>query len=188
MSGEDYRALANSPDLPLFNRALDGQYAPGSTFKPVVGLAGLETGATEWDTTINDQGWFRLPGQSRMYRDWTWRKGGGGGHGKVDLKRAIYRSTNVYFYDLAHRMGAEQLARFARQFGLGEPLLVDMPGAARGLLPDPAWKREALGQIWYPGDSVNFGIGQGHMLATPLQLAFMTSIIANSSATRVGGS
>ena len=178
LSAGVYRSLVRSPDKPLFNRALAGQYAPGSTFKPIVGLAGLQAGAADWDTTILDRGAYRLPGQDRVYRDWTWRKGGGGGHGEVDLRKAIYRSTNVYFYDLAHRMGVEPLAAFARRFGLGQDTDVDLPGAASGLMPDPEWKRRVRGEIWYPGDSVNLGIGQGNLLVTPLQLAAMTATIA----------
>ncbi len=95
--------------MPLFNRATSGQYAPGSTFKPTVAMCGLALGATNWERTISDHGFFRLPGQARIYRDWSWTKGNSGGQGIVDLTRAIYRSSNVYFYDLASRLDIDDL-------------------------------------------------------------------------------
>ena len=171
--------LASSIYLPLFNRAVNGQYAPGSTFKPVVGLAGISSGVTQWSETIEDKGWFQLPGQERVYRDWSWTKDDSGGQGQVDLNRAIYRSSNVYFYDLASRMEIGSLLEFASQFGLGRNVAVDIPEASTGLLPTPEWKRKAKNQPWYPGDSVNLGIGQGDLLATPMQMATVAAAIAN---------
>ncbi|MEZ5560869.1 MAG: penicillin-binding protein 2 [Pseudomonadales bacterium] len=179
MSDAQYRELSTSRKTPLFNRAVNGQYAPGSTFKPVVGLAALASGVTNWTEAIEDRGWFKLPGQDRIYRDWSWTVGNSGGQGHVDLHRAIYRSANVFFYDLATRMDIDDLARFARQFGLGSNVAVDIADASDGLVPDRIWKRGAKGEIWYPGDSVNMGIGQGNLLVTPLQLATMASAIAN---------
>ncbi|HSG89486.1 MAG TPA: penicillin-binding protein 2 [Pseudomonadales bacterium] len=173
-----YKALREDPDVPLFNRALRGQYAPGSTFKPFVGLAGLEYGETDWERTITDPGFYRLPGQSRQYRDWSWRPGGGG-QGVVDMYRAIYRSSNVYFYDLGVRLGVDRVAAFVRQFGFGSDFTVDVADAQKGLLPTPAWKEATRGEPWYPGDNVNLGIGQGDLLVTPLQLATAVSIIAS---------
>jgi penicillin-binding protein 2 len=105
MTGETYSALLNSRDKPLFNRAINGQYAPGSTFKPIVGLAGIASGETNWSEHIEDKGWFKLPNQERIYRDWSWTARNSGGQGVVNLNRAIYRSSNVYFYDLASRIG-----------------------------------------------------------------------------------
>ena len=174
-----YRALQRDPDTPLFNRAIRGQYAPGSTFKPFVALAGLYYGETDWEQTIEDPGYYRLPGQSRIYRDWTWRRGGGGGAGTVDLSRAIYRSNNTYFYDLGVRLGVDRVADFVRQFGFGADRAIDIPDAEPGLMPTSAWKEAARGEPWYPGDSVNLGIGQGDLLVTPLQLATAISTIAN---------
>lgn len=174
-----YRGLQRDPDTPLFNRAIRGQYAPGSTFKPYVALAGLHYGEADWESTIVDPGYFRLPGQSRIYRDWTWRRGGGGGAGVVDLHRAIYRSNNTFFYDLGSRLGVDRVASFVQQFGFGEDLSVDIPDAKPGLLPTSTWKEAVRGEPWYPGDSVNLGIGQGDLLVTPLQLATAVSIIAN---------
>lgn len=174
-----YRELIGSRDTPLFNRAINGQYSPGSTFKPLVGLAGISLGAISWSEQVVDRGSFRLPGQQRIYRDWSWTANNSGGQGVVDMHRAIYRSSNVYFYDVASRMDVDDLARFATAFGLGERTALDIPDASRGLMPNRAWKRGARGEPWYPGDSVNLGIGQGDLLVTPLQLATMTSVIAN---------
>ncbi|MAT83569.1 MAG: penicillin-binding protein 2 [Gammaproteobacteria bacterium] len=179
ISDEQYRSLVSSRDTPLFNRAINGQYAPGSTFKPIVGLAGLSLGVVGWDEEIVDQGWFRLPGQDRIYRDWSWTPDNSGGQGRVDLHRAIYRSSNVFFYDMATRMDIDDLSGFAAQFGLGQRLAVDVPETSPGLLPDRDWKRSARNLPWYPGDSVNIGIGQGDLLVTPLQLATVAATIAN---------
>ena len=179
MSSSQFSELSSSIYLPLFNRAVNGQYAPGSTFKPVVGLAGISSATTDWDETIEDKGWFKLPGQDRVYRDWSWTKDNSGGQGEVNLKRAIYRSSNVYFYDLASRMEVDSLLGFASQFGFGRNLALDIPQASSGLLPTPEWKRNVKNQPWYPGDSVNLGIGQGDLLATPLQMATVAATIAN---------
>ncbi|TDJ36977.1 MAG: penicillin-binding protein 2 [Gammaproteobacteria bacterium] len=179
ISNQQYQELANSRDTPLFNRAINGQYAPGSTFKPIVGLAGISLGLTSWDEQIDDHGWFKLPNQDRIYRDWSWRKNNSGGQGLVDLNRAIYRSSNVYFYNLVSRIDIDELAGFAAQFGIGQPTEVDIPETSRGLLPDRLWKYGAKGEVWYPGDSVNLGIGQGDLLVTPLQQAIFASVIAN---------
>ena len=179
MSSSQFRELTSSIYLPLFNRAVNGQYAPGSTFKPVVGLAGISSAITNWEETIEDKGWFKLPGQERVYRDWSWTKDNSGGQGEVNLNRAIYRSSNVYFYDLASRMEIGSLLGFAGQFGFGRNLALDIPEASSGLLPTPEWKRNVKNQPWYPGDSVNLGIGQGDLLATPLQMATVAATIAN---------
>lgn len=179
ISSEQYQSMVNSLQTPLFNRAVNGQYSPGSTFKPVVGLAGLTNGVISWDEEVEDYGWFKLPNQDRIYRDWSWRQGGGGGQGIVNLNRAIYRSSNIFFYDLATRLTIDQIGSFARQFGIGRQLTVDVADASSGLMPDPIWKQGVKGEVWYPGDNVNVGIGQGDVLVTPLQLATMTTVIAN---------
>ena len=179
IDAKHYRALLGSRDKPLVNRAINGQYAPGSTIKPILGLAGLAHGAVNWEEEIVDPGWFRLPGQSRLYRDWNWTPTNPGGQGIVNLNRAIYRSSNIFFYTLGSRLEANQLAGFIRQFGYGEVTSVDIDGAANGLVPDPAWKRGAKGEPWYPGDNVNIGIGQGDLLVTPLQTAAAAAILAN---------
>lgn len=179
ISADQYAALTSARETPLFNRAVNGTYAPGSTFKPVVGLAGIALGLTDWERTIEDHGWFRLPNQSRIYRDWSWKKNNSGGQGTVDLHRAIYRSSNVYFYELASRMQIEDFVAFVGQFGYGQVTAVDVADASAGLLPDPVWKRGVKGEPWYPGDNVNMGIGQGDLLATPLQLATVAAVLAN---------
>ena len=182
MTDEQFQELAGSRDTPLFNRAVNGQYAPGSTFKPVVGLAGLANGTIGWDDEIEDHGWFQLPGQNRIYRDWSWTKDDSGGQGMVNLNRGIYRSSNVFFYDLAHRLEVDRLSAFAAQFGYGQRTAIDIPDASAGLLPTRVWKQGAKGEVWYPGDTVNLGIGQGDLLATPLQLATVALVIANRGA------
>ena len=175
---EEYRLLAASADTPLFNRATRGTYAPGSTFKPVVALAGLSAGVTDWERTIIDTGEFRLPGQSRAYRDWSWTTNNAGGQGVVDLRKAIFRSSNVYFYQLGTRIGIDTLGEFASQFGFGTATALDVD-AAEGVLPTRIWKKAARGDNWYLGDTVNMSIGQGHLLVTPLQLATYAMVIAN---------
>ena len=174
-----YKELSEDRRMPLFNRATNGQYAPGSTFKPVVALCGLSLGVTNWDRTISDHGFFKLPGQARIYRDWSWTKGNSGGQGIVDLTRAIYRSSNVYFYELASRLDVNNFVKCASKFGYGRNTTVDVLDALQGRLPDPVWKRGAKGEPWYPGDTINMGVGQGDVLATPLQLATVATIIAN---------
>lgn len=177
---EHYQELASSRDTPLLNRATQGRYAPGSTFKPVVGLAALAMGLTDWERIIEDRGEFRMGG--RVRRDWNWRPGHAGGQGMVDLHRAIYRSSNVYFYELGARMPVDGLSSFAAQFGYGEVTALDVADADPGILPDSAWKVANKGERWYPGDTVNLAIGQGDLLVTPLQLATVATTIANRGA------
>jgi penicillin-binding protein 2 len=174
-----YKELSEDRQMPLFNRVTNGQYAPGSTFKPMVALCGLSLGATNWDRTITDHGFFKLPGQARLYRDWSWTKNNSGGQGIVDLTRAIYRSSNVYFYDLASRLEINDFVKCASKFGYGRNTSVDVLDALPGRLPDPVWKRGAKGEPWYPGDTINMGVGQGDVLATPLQMATVAALIAN---------
>ena len=176
---ESVFSLSSSQYVPLFNRATNGQYAPGSHFKPIVGLSGIADGKIAWEDEIEDRGAFQLPGQERVYRDWSWTKDNSGGQGMVDLRRAIYRSSNVYFYDLASRLPIKNLVDFAAEFGLGRNLALDIPSASEGLLPNPVWKQGAKGLPWYPGDSVNMGIGQGDLLATPMQMAVVAATLAN---------
>ncbi len=174
-----YAGLRDSIDVPLFNRALQGQYEPGSTIKPLIGLTGLVTGTVTEEATIEDPGWFRLPNDSRLHRDWNWTKSGLGGHGTVNIRKAIYRSCNVYFYTLAVQLGIDRIHDHLALFGFGRNTALDLPEARSGLLPSRAWKEEVRGVTWYPGDTVNIGIGQGDMLVTPLQLATAVAVIAN---------
>lgn len=175
ISFRDYRELNQSLDLPLFNRFLQGQYPPGSTLKPVIGLGGLHHGVITAEDTIYDPGYYRLRNDDRLYRDWK-----RSGHGaKVDLKQAIAESCDVYYYDLGFNMGIDLMHSFGTQFGLGEMTRVDLPSERRGLWPSREWKRGARGLPWFPGDSLNVAIGQGDALATPLQLAVVTATLAS---------
>ena len=144
----------------------------------MIGLAGLHTGFTDVNRAISDRGVYTLPGSSRLYRDWI-LKTTGGGHGRVDLKAAISQSCDTYFWDLGSRMGIDNISGFGAHFGLGNLTGIDIPNERKGLWPSREWKRAARREAWYPGDTVNISIGQGMMLATPLQLAVMASTIAN---------
>lgn len=175
ISTTNYNALRTSLDLPLFNRSLQGQYPPGSTLKPIIGLAGLEYGTVTPATTVNDPGWYSLPNDDHRYRDW---KRGGHGH-KVNFKMAMEQSCDVYYYDLAHRLGIDDMSVFAKKFGLGDYTGIDLPSERKGLVPSREWKRNYRQTAWYPGETLIAGIGQGYMLTTPLQLALSTAIIAN---------
>jgi penicillin-binding protein 2 len=172
---ENWKALNESPDRPLINRPLRGIYPPGSTFKPFVALAGLEAGRRAPPFSINDPGFFTLPGNTHRYRDWRPQ-----GHGIVDMRKAITISCDTFFYGLAHEMGIHAITDFVRHFGFGQRTGIDIRGELEGLLPTPEWKRRRWNQPWYPGETVIFGIGQGYMLATPMQLAQATSIFANN--------
>ncbi|HEX7043338.1 MAG TPA: penicillin-binding protein 2 [Burkholderiales bacterium] len=169
-----YRALLDDPDKPLINRALHGQYAPGSTIKAFFGLADLEAGSSiDMNRHVYCTGSFSLPGSSHQFRDWKRE-----GHGLVTRHEAIVQSCDVYFYRLAVALGPDRMADFLAPFGFGQETGIDLPEEKSGLLPSPAWKRKR-GQPWYPGDTVVAGIGQGLILVTPLQLAVATATIAN---------
>ncbi|MFM7784140.1 MAG: penicillin-binding protein 2, partial [Gammaproteobacteria bacterium] len=170
-----YAALRDSPDHPLINRAIQGLYPPGSTVKPMYALAGLHYALVTPESTVSDPGWYRLGGAGRRFRDW--KKSGHGG--AVDLAQAIVESCDVYFYDLAARMGMQRMHDFSIRFGFGSATGVDQSAERRGVMPSNAWKLGAIGQPWYPGETLSVGIGQGYMLATPMQLAVMTATIAN---------
>ncbi|MDT8386481.1 MAG: penicillin-binding protein 2 [Thiogranum sp.] len=170
---ETYQALRNDPEQPLFNRALRGQYPPGSTIKPFVGLGGLEQGTTTTHAHTFCPGFYQLPGQPRKYRDWK-----RGGHGTVDMRDSIAQSCDVYFYDLALSMGIDNLHSYLSQFGFGTRTGIDISGELPGLLPSRQWKRAAHGQVWFPGETLIAGIGQGFMLTTPIQLASGTATLA----------
>lgn len=171
---ENWKLLNESLDKPLINRPLRGVYPPGSTFKPFAALAGLENGKRKPPFSINDAGYFMLPRSSHRYRDWK-----PGGHGNVDMRRAITISCDTFFYGLAMELGIERLSNFVRHFGFGQKSGVDIAGEVGGLLPTPEWKMRRFKQPWYMGETVIVGIGQGYTLATPLQLAQATAILAN---------
>ena len=174
ISGEDYRAILNAPGRPLFNRAIQGGYGPGSTIKPFVALAGLEQGVVTPEKRVFSTGQYFLPGQDRPYHDWK-----PGGHGWVDLQGALEQSVNTYFYQLARDMGIDRMHDYLSQFGLGEKTGLDLLGENSGLLPSRQWKRGQFGLPWYPGETIIAGIGQGFNVATPVQLANSLSTLAN---------
>lgn len=178
ISTRDYSALRDSPDVPLFNRTVQGQYPPGSTVKPMIAMAGLEQGLIDPAYTVPDPGWYRLPGDRRRYRDWILRIRGTGHAPEVDMKMAIAESCDVYFYDLARRLTIDGLHDHLAHYGLGRRTGVDTTAERPGVLPSTAWKRAAMNQPWYPGETLSAGIGQGYMLTTPLQLAVATSVLA----------
>ena len=169
-----YADLLRSKDTPLLNRTLQGKYPPGSTIKPMLALGGLKLGVREPDTETWCPGWYSLGGSTRRYRDWKKQ-----GHGHLDMVNAISQSCDVYFYILARDMGIDWIHQTLTDFGFGKPTGIDIGGEATGLVPSTQWKREALGQPWYPGETLIAGIGQGATLVTPLQLAVATSVIAN---------
>jgi penicillin-binding protein 2 len=169
----NWRRLNESADRPMINRSLRGVYPPGSTFKPFVALAGLETGK-HMPPRIEDPGYFVLPNSTHRYRDWKV-----GGHGLVDIKRAITVSCDTFFYGLAIELGIEKLSTFVRHFGFGKRTGIDIRGESSGLLPTPEWKMRRYKEPWYKGDTVVVGIGQGYTLTTPMQLAYATAALAN---------
>jgi len=174
ISNRDYQALLNDLDRPLFNRAVTATYPPGSTIKMLMGLAGLDMDLIEADRRFFAGPYFSIPGHSHRYRDWRRY-----GHGWVDLDKSIAQSVDVFFYDLAYRMGIDEMHRYLTDFGLGVRTGIDLPGESRGLVPSRQWKRATRGEPWYPGETVIAGIGQGYMLGTALQLAQMTVTLAN---------
>jgi penicillin-binding protein 2 len=177
ISKADYARLNDRKTTPLFNRAL-GAYAPGSTIKPFLGLAALDTGLRTREYQISDPGYFRLDGHSHTYHDWTWWLNRSG-HDTVNLEKAIYQSCDIYFYDLATDMDIDVMHDFLARFGFGRNTTVDIPQARGGTLPSRKWKRENIGEPWYPGETVNSSIGQGFTQVTPLQLATATMLMAN---------
>jgi len=171
---ETWKELNESPARPMVNRVLRGIYPPGSTIKPFMALAALELGLRKSTDTIVDPGYFTLPNSRHQYRDWK-----SGGHGIVDLRKSISQSCDVYYYQLAADMGIDRMHNFLAQFGLGEKTGIDLDGESPGLLPSRDWKQRRWNKPWYPGETVIAGIGQGYNLATPLQLATATAMLAN---------
>ncbi|WP_263263840.1 penicillin-binding protein 2 [Pseudomonas sp. RIT-PI-S] len=174
ISYKQYTALRDSLDRPLFNRVLRGLYAPGSTIKPEVAVAGLDSGVITASTRVFDPGYYELPNYDHKYRNWN-----RSGDGWVDLYAAIMRSNDVYFYETAHRLGIDRLHDYLSRFGIGQKVSLDMFEEAPGLMPSEQWKRATRRQPWFPGETLILGIGQGYMQVTPLQLAQATSLIAS---------
>lgn len=173
ISSKEYSELRDSPDRPLFDRALRGHYPPGSTLKPFVALAGLELGVVDVHSKTYCPGWYSLPGSSHRYRCWK-----SYGHGMVDMKDAVSQSCDVYFYDLAHTLGIDRLHNFLDYFGFGHRSGIDLPNESEGLSPSSEWKRASRNQAWYPGETLISGIGQGFNQTTPVQLAHATATLA----------
>lgn len=177
ISRSEYAALSENEDKPLLNRALRGTYPSGSTIKPVIALAALTYHLVDPGKAEFCAGVFHLPGSRLLFRE-----GKGGRHGWLDLTHAIAKSCDVYFFGLAATVGAERIATFMAPFGYGDLTGIDISGEKPGLLPSPEWKKKAFkkpaDQVWFPGETVNFGIGQGYLLVTPLQLAHVASVLA----------
>lgn len=173
ISETNYQALLSNPKRPLFNRFLQGAYEPGSTIKPFLALAGLSEGAIDPNEEKFSRGFFELDGEGRRYRDWKRE-----GHGWVDLEKALAESVNVYFYELAMDLGIDRMSRELALFGFGQPTGIDLSGEGDGLLPTRRWKRAQFNEAWFPGETVITGIGQGFVVATPLQLAHATALLA----------
>ncbi len=177
LTDKQYAALENDPDKPLINRALRGAYPPGSTVKPYYALAALHYGVMTPDETIFCPGYYHLPGSSHLYHCWRHR-----GHGSISMRRAIEQSCDVYFYNVANKLGIQRMHDFMSAFGFGRLTGIDISGEKSGLMPSPAWKRhaykDAANQVWFPGETLIVGIGQGYMLATPLQLAHAVATLS----------
>lgn len=172
IKGDEWRALIKDRLRPLSNRAIQGQYPPGSTFKVVMAIAGLEEEAIQPDTKIFDPGFF--PFGNRNFRDWKKE-----GHGSVDLHKSLVESCDVYYYTLGTRLGIDKIAKWSRAFGLGEKSGALLDDEKSGLVPDTEWKRKRYRQPWYPGETPSVAIGQGYLTVTPLQLANMMAAVAN---------
>lgn len=177
ISRSDYLALTDNPDQPLFNRVLRGTYPPGSTIKPLMALAGLEYDVVKPENAIYCPGYFSLPNSRHRFRDWKRE-----GHGTVDMEEAVMQSCDVYFYRLANTLGIDRIHDAMNRIGFGIPTGIDIPGERGGIMPSPQWKKSAFSgreqQVWFPGETVIIGIGQGFWTATLLQLAKSTALLA----------
>ena len=174
---DDWEQLNNSPDRPMINRALNGAYPPGSTFKPFMALAALETGKRTANQTISDPGFFNFGGH-------TFRDDKKGGHGMVDMYKSIVQSCDTYYYMLANDLGIDAIARFMGPLGLGSKTGIDIDGESEGVLPSPEWKKRRFKrpeqQKWFAGETISIGIGQGYNAYTPIQLAQAMAVVANN--------
>lgn len=173
ISSNDYQTLLSNPLRPLFNRALQGGYEPGSTLKPFIALTALALQVVDADEVFVSTGEYRLPNSERSYRDWK-----RGGHGRVVLRDGIVQSVNTIFYELARRLGIDNLHDGLSQFGFGATVGVDLHGEFSGVLPSRAWKQAHFDEAWFPGETVISGIGQGYNVVTPLQLVHATAMLA----------
>ena len=179
ISSKAFDALIQDNDKPFFDRASQGRYSPASTIKPAIALFGIENNIIDWDFSIEDPGYFVLPEDQRVYRGW--RKGG---HGNVNLNKAIIVSSNTFFFSLAYKSDIDKLIEHLSNFGFGTKVCADCFNPDKGLLPNPEWKMNNLNFGWFKGDTVNLGVGQGYLSTTPLQLAYYTSILANKGTSK----
>ncbi|MFY0667118.1 penicillin-binding protein 2 [Alteromonas stellipolaris] len=174
ISRKNYAALLNSPDRPLINRATQGQYPPASTIKPHLGLIGLEEGIITEEYTIQDNGRYQLPNVSHTWRDWRkW------GHGEVDIAKAIEVSCDIYYYDLAYKLGIDKISESMYEFGFGDFTGIDLYEESDANMPSRGWKRARFNQPWYIGDTIPVGIGQGFWSTTPIQLSHSVNTLVN---------
>ena len=169
---KQWNLLISNPFRPMSNRAIQGEYPPGSTYKIITALAGLEEGVIDEKTILNCPGYYRFG--NRVYRDWK-----KGGHGKVDIIKAVEESCDVFFYQVGQRLGVDRLAWYAKAFGLGTPTGINLDQEAHGLIPTAAWKKKRTGVPWQGGETLSIAIGQGFNLATPLQMAVLVAAVAN---------
>lgn len=177
ISFADYDTLRDDPDEPLYNRALQGQYPPASTIKPFLAMGLLHHNVMDWGDVIFDPGYFSLPGDSHKFRDWK-----RGGHGSVDMTKSIVQSVDTYYYKSAYTLGIERMHDWMSRFGFGHKTGIDLPSERAGVMPSPAWKKEVYDKDWLPGETISVSIGQGYFLATPLQVANATAMMAAKGA------
>ena len=173
MSKNNFQTLLNDADKPFFNRALQGRYPPASTIKPAIGMYGLSNNIVSWDFEIKDSGFFTLPETGRVFRGW--RKGG---HGKVNMHKAFLVSSNTYFFSLAYQADIKELSNHLSSLGFGQKVCLDCFEEDSAFVPTPEWKYSIMNAGWVKGDTVNLGIGQGYLVATPMQLANYAALLA----------
>ncbi len=172
LTKDEWKIISEDSAYPQINKAISGQYPPGSTFKMMTALAGLEAGVINRDTAVFCHGHYEY-GKSKYH---CWKRGG---HGYVNLERALQESCDTYFYKMSTEVGIDKIADMSRRFGLGDNLGLELGSEASGLIPDEAWKKKTMGIVWYPGETIISSIGQGNVLTTPLQLAVMTARLVN---------
>ncbi len=179
ISSKEFNALIQDNNKPFFDRASQGRYSPASTIKPAIALFGIENNIIDWDFSMEDPGYFILPEDQRVYRGW--RKGG---HGNVNLNKAMIVSSNTFFFSLAYKSDIKELIEHLSNFGFGAKVCADCFNPDKALLPTPEWKMNNLNFGWFKGDTVNLGVGQGYLSATPLQLAYYTTVLANKGTSK----
>ncbi|ELA08576.1 penicillin-binding protein 2 [Moraxella macacae 0408225] len=173
ISSKAYKALQDDPNMPLYNRALQGQYPPASTIKPFAGLGLIDAGIMTWESSIFDPGYFSIPGDKHKFRDWK-----KSGHGTVNLHKSITQSVDTYYYKTSYQMGIDRLHDWMTRFNFGKKTGIDLPHEKTGVYPSTAWKMKTYKKAWRPGETISASIGQGYFLATPLQVANATAMLA----------